>query len=128
MRNIALGVLGAFALGVALVGTAAPSRAAGYGYGDYDEPTTVITRRTTVERRVVRPRPVIHEVVVERPVIYRPRPIVREVIVERPVEYYRPRPLYREEFVERDGFYGPRPFRRGPIGFRYDRPDFRAYD
>ena len=127
MKNLALGVLSAVALGAALVGTAAPARAADLGYDAYDEPTTVITRRTTVERRIVRPRPVVHEVVIERPVIYRPRPIVREVIVERPV-VYRPRPVFREAFVERDGFYGPRPFRRGLGGFGYGGPGFRAYD
>jgi hypothetical protein len=129
MKNIALGVLSALALGAAVVGTAAPARAGGYGFDAYDEPTTVITRRTTVERRIVRPRPIVHrEVVIERPVIYRPRPIVREVVVERPV-VYRPRRFFREEFVERDGFYGPRPFRRGPYGIGYDEPGFGwAYD
>ncbi len=127
MRNIVLGVVSAFALGAALVGATAPARATDLGYDDYDEPTTVITRRTTVERQIVRPRPVVHEVVIERPVIYQPRPIVQEVVVERPV-VYRPRPIYREQFVERDGFYGRRPFRRGPGGFGYGRPEFRAYD
>ncbi len=127
MRNIVLGVVSTFALGVALVGATAPARATDLGYDDYDEPTTVITRRTTVEREIVRPRPVVHEVVIERPVIYRPRPIVREVFVDRPV-VYGPRPIYREQFVERDGFYGRRPFRRGPGGFGYGRPEFRAYD
>ena len=127
MRNIVLGVVSALALGVALVGAAAPARATDLGYSDYDEPTTVITRRTTVEREVVRPRPVVREVVIERPVIYRPRPVVREVFVDRPV-VYGPRPNYREQFVERDGFYGRHPFPRGPGGFGYGRPEFRAYD
>ena len=127
MKTLALGVLSAVALGAALIGTAAPACATGYGYDDYDDATTVITRRTTIERRVIRPRPVVREVVIERPVIYRPRPIVREVIVERPV-VYRPRPVIRDEFVERDGFDGPHSFRRGPDRFGYGRPGYGAYD
>ena len=127
MKNPALGVLSAVTLGVALMGTAAPARATVYGYDDYDDSTTVITRRTTIERRVVRPRSVIREVVIERPVIYRPRPIVREVVVERPV-VYRPRPVFRDEYVDRDEFYGSRSFRRGPGGFGYGGSGSGAYD
>ncbi len=137
MRKIALGGITALALGAALSGTPTAAHATGYGY-DYDEPTTVITRRTVIERRVVRPRPVVREIVVERPIVYRPRPIIREVVVERPV-VYRPRPVFQDVVVERDGFYGPRPFRRngfyGPRSFRpapdrfgYDGPAFDPYD
>ena len=135
MKNLALGVLSAVALGAVLTGTAAPARATGYGYDDYDGSTTVITRRTIIERRVVRPRPVVQEVAIERPVNYRPRPIVREVVVERPVVYRR-RPAIKEEFVERDGFYGlerdeayrQRSFRHGPGRFGYGGPGYDAYD
>ena len=127
MKTLALGVLSAVALGAVLIGAAAPARATGYGYDDYDDSTTVITRRTTIERRVIRPRPVTREVVIERPVIYRPRPVVREVVVERPV-VYTPRPIFREEFVERDGFDGPRSFLRGPDRFGYGRSGYGAYD
>ena len=128
MKHLALGVFSAVALGAALLGTAAPARATGYGYDDYDDSTTVITRRTTIERRVIRPRPVVHEeVVVERPIIYRPRPVVRQVVVERPV-VYRPRPVYRGEFVERDGYDGPRSFHREPYRFGYGRAGYDHYD
>ena len=56
MKSLVLGFLSAATLGAVLVGTAAPCSATEYGYDAYDGATTVITRRTTIERRVIRPR------------------------------------------------------------------------
>ncbi|ACA16385.1 hypothetical protein M446_1912 [Methylobacterium sp. 4-46] len=104
----------------------ASAQAMGYGYGEFDAPETVVTRRTIVERQVVAPpRRVVREVIVERPVI-RPHRVVRKVVVERPV-VYRPRRIVREVVVERDGFYGPRRFGPRPVGYGYG-PAFDAYD
>lgn len=126
MRKIALAVLGAATLaGGSLLG-ATSSRASDYGYDAYDEPATVVTRRTVVERRVVVPqREVVREVIVERP-LAPPRRIVREVIEERPVAY-RPHPVVREVIVEREGFHGPRRFGPRPVGYGYG-PAYDHYD
>lgn len=104
MRKSALAVLGVLSLAAgALLGS--PAQAGGYDYDDdYDEPSTVVTRKTIIERRVIAPPPrVVREVVVRPPVFYRPRPVVREVV------------------VEHGGFYGPRPVRYGFRGHHHRR-------
>jgi len=130
MRQILRAGLAAVALGAGgLLGTtSAQALGYDYGYGAYDAPETVVTRRTVVERRVIAPpRRVVREVVVERPVM-RPRRVVREVVEERPV-VYRPRPVVRDVVVEREGFYGPRRFGPRPVGYGYGyRPAFDPYD
>ena len=125
MRRIALAALAAALVSGGLIGSTT-AKAGGYGYDAYDEPDTVVTRRTVVERRVVvPPRQVVREVVVERPVV-RPRRIVREIIEERPVAY-RPRPVVRDVVVEREDFYGPRRFGPRPIGYGYAH-SYAPYD
>lgn len=126
MRQIVLAGLTAVVLGAGGLLNAPSAQASSYGYGAYDAPEVVVTRRTVVERRVVAPpREVVREVVIERPVV-RPRRIVREIVEERPV-VYRPRPVIREVVMERDGFHAPRRFGPHPIGYGY-RPAFDPYD
>jgi len=122
MKGSVLGAISALALGLGLSGGATGAYAADFGYDGYDESETVVTRKTVVERRIVRPERFVREEIVERPVVYAPRRIVREFVEERPV-IVRPRPVVRQVFIERDGFYGPRPAR-----FGYGGPGFDPYD
>jgi hypothetical protein len=126
MRQIALaGLAAAGLISGAFLGPSS-ARAADYGYDAYDEPETVVTRRTVVERRVVvPPRDTVREVIVERPVVP-PRRFVREVIEEPPV-VYRPRPAVRDVVVEREVVYGPRRFGPRPVGYG-DGPAYDPYD
>ncbi|MEH3147525.1 MAG: hypothetical protein PGN34_19765 [Methylobacterium frigidaeris] len=106
MKHIVTLVAGALALGAGCLASSAPASAdeqIGYGRRVYREPVVRY-------RAASRPRRIVREVIVERPV-YRTR-VVREVVVERPV-IYRPRRIVREVFVEPYG-YGPPPFVYGP--------------
>ena len=80
MRLLALGALSALTLGACLSVGSVTAQAGDYGYGGYDEPATVVTRRTVVERQVVRPQRFVREEIIERPPVYAPRRVVREVI------------------------------------------------
>lgn len=120
MRGSAFGAIAALAL--VGMGLSTGAHAADYGYGGYAEPEEIVTRRTVVERRVVRPERFVREEIVERPVVYAPRRIVREFVEERPV-LYPPRPVVRQVYIERGGFYGPR-----PVGFGNGGPDFDPYE
>lgn len=127
MRVSALSAVAATALGCCLCAGAMPAQAADYGYGGYDEPGTVVTRRTVVEQRVIRPQRFVREEIIERPPVYVPRRVVRQVIEEEPV-LYRPRPVAREVVIERDYVHDRRPYGPRPVGFRHAGPDFDAYD
>lgn len=97
--RIALASAVSMGMGLASLGVA---QASDYYGADDDAP--IVSRRVVVEERtVVRPRPVVREV-------------VREVLVDRPV-VYRPRPVAREIIVERDHFARPRGPR--PVGYGY---------
>lgn len=127
MRLFALGALSALTLGACLSVGSVTAQAGDYGYGGYDEPATVVTRRTVVERQVVRPQRFVREEIIERPPVYAPRRVVREVIEERPA-VYRPRPVVREVIVDRARVYDHRPYGPRPVGFRHPGPDFEPYD
>lgn len=112
MKRIAIIALGALALGVGSLAATAPAKAdeeAGYGRRSVDREYRVVRRHV-----VRRPRRIVREVIVERPV-YRTR-IVRRIVVERPV--YRTR-IVREVFDE--------PFDVGPPPFAYGPPPPFAY-
>ncbi|BAU90797.1 hypothetical protein MPPM_2192 [Methylorubrum populi] len=117
MKRIAIIAVGALALGAGAFADATPARAdeeAGYGR------STVRETRTVRRHAAHRPRRLVREIIVERPV-YRTR-IVREVIVERPI--YRPRRIVREVFFDPDAV-GPPPFAYGPPPrFAYGPPRF----
>jgi hypothetical protein len=127
MRLSALGAISALTLGACLGAGSVTAQAADFGYGGYDEPETVVTRRTVVEQRVVQPQRIVREEIIERPPVYVPRRVVREVIEERPV-VYRPRPVIRDVVVDRERFYDHRPYGPRPVGFRHHGPDFDPYD
>ncbi|GJE26286.1 hypothetical protein [Methylobacterium organophilum] len=115
MRRLACALAGALSLAAGLAGSPPTARA--------DEPVTESYRAAPAGRyrSAHRPRTIVREVVVRKPVyVYRTRRVVREVVVERPV-YLRPRPVYRE--VVFGDPYGPPPFAYGPPPFRL-RPAF----
>ena len=115
MKTVAYILAGVLALGSGVAVSTAPARA--------DEPVGY-SHRTYKGRPVLRygavsrPRRIVREVVVERPVIYRPRPLVREVFVEAfddgPPPYAYGPPL-RPRFAYGPGFF--RPIR--PVGFGF---------
>ena len=131
MKLIAYMLTGALTVGAGLAISTAPASADGpvvYSHRTYQGRPVLryrsasrprrIVREVIVERPVYRTRRIVREVVIERPVIYRPRPVVREVVVE-PFAYgpppYAYGPPFRPRFAYGAGFYGP----IRPVGFGF---------
>ncbi len=124
MTRIALATA-ALTLGLTLGGGPTTARAADFGYDDVE--TTVVTRRTVVERPVAVRERIVREEIVERPAVYPQRRVVREIVEERPV-IRAPRAMVRDVVVERRIPYGAPAFGPRHAGFTGDAPDFDPYE
>lgn len=121
MKTICLAAA-ALALAAGLSGGSTAALAGDYGYHDVEE-TTVVTRRTVVDRPVMESERILREEVLERPLVPPHRRVVREFVEERPLIRV-PRPVAREVVVERRVYDGPPAYGPREAGFVEDGPDF----